>query len=105
MYSGNKIIGDIKTSEIRIFVRIFGANKGSLGVIRGALGVPNFYIASLCARNYIPAIKLLAISKTAKLGFSRISGINKGILGVFRGALRVPNYFLTGQYAKIAFWQ
>ena len=38
-------------------------------MFRGALGVPNFFVAGLCARNCIPAIKLLAISKTAKLEF------------------------------------
>ena len=38
-------------------------------VFRGALRVPNFFLARLCARNGIPAIKLLAISKTAGLKF------------------------------------
>ena len=52
-------------------------------------------MARLCARNGIPTIKLLAISKTAKLEFFRIFGINKGSLGVFRGALGVPNFFVA----------
>ena len=67
MYSNNKIIGDLKNGEIRIFFRIVGINKGCIGVFRGALRVPNFFVASLCARNCIPAINLLAISKTAEL--------------------------------------
>ena len=69
LYSGNKIIGDLKNCKIRIFVRIFGANKGRLRGFRGALRVPNFVLASLCARNCIPAKKLLAVSKMAKLEF------------------------------------
>ena len=64
---------------MRIFVLVFGANNG---VFRGALRVPNFYVASLCVRNCILTIKLLAISKTAKLEFLfRIFRINKGSLG------------------------
>ena len=69
MYSANKIIGNLKDGEIIIFVRILGANKGSLGVFRGALRVPNFFVASLGARNCIPTIKLSTILKTAKLEF------------------------------------
>ena len=42
---------------------------GRLRVIRCALRVPNYFVASLCVRNCIPTIKLLAISKTAKLEF------------------------------------
>ena len=38
-------------------------------MFRGALRIINFFVASQCARNCIPAIKLLAISKTAKLEF------------------------------------
>ena len=41
-----------------------------LGVFRGTCIVANFFTASLCARNGIPAIKLLAISRKAKLEFS-----------------------------------
>ena len=37
------------------------------GMFRGALGVPNFFVASLRARNCISAIKLLAILKMVKL--------------------------------------
>ena len=73
MYSGNKIIGDLKNGKIRIFFRIFGANKGSLGVFRGDLGVPNCFVISRRARNCIPTKKKkkkkLAISKTAKIEF------------------------------------
>ena len=68
-YSGNKIIGDLKNGEIRIFFRIFGIKKGNLEVFRSALGVPKFFVASLCASNCMPAIKLFTISKTAKLEF------------------------------------
>ena len=64
-------------------------------MFRGALGVPNFFVANLCAKNCIPAIKLLAISKTAKLEFFRIFAINKGSLGVSRGVLAVPNFFVV----------
>ena len=39
---------------------------GSLEVFRGALGVPNYFVASLCAGNCISTTKLLAISKTAQ---------------------------------------
>ena len=35
-------------------------------VFRGALRISNFFVASLCAGNCIPATKLLVISKTAK---------------------------------------
>ena len=64
-----KVIGDTKNGGIRIFVRIFGANKGRLRGFRDALRVANFFLAILCARNCIPTIKLLAISKTAKIDF------------------------------------
>ena len=64
-----KIIGDLKNGEIRFFFVFLEQIRVVLGVFRGALGVPNFFVVSLCARNCIPAIKLLAISKTAKLEF------------------------------------
>ena len=35
--------------------------------------VANFFVATLCARNCIPAIKLLAVSKIAKLEFLFVS--------------------------------
>ena len=38
-------------------------------VFHGALGVPNFFVNGLCARNRIPVIKLLATSKTDELDF------------------------------------
>ena len=64
-----KKIGDLKNGENRIFFRIFGVNKGSLWVFAGALRVPNFFVTSLCVRNCIPTIKLLAISKSSKIEF------------------------------------
>ena len=69
-----------KTAKLEFF-RTFGANKRRLGVFRGALRVPDFFVASLCNRNYIPIIKLLAISKTAKLKFFRTFEANKGSWG------------------------
>ena len=57
-----------------------------LGVFRGTFIVANFLTYSLCATNGIPVIKLLAISKTAKLEFFRIFGANKGSFGC------VPRY-------------
>ena len=81
MYSGNKIIGHLKNGEIRIFFVFLEQIRAVLGVFRGALRVPNFFVVSLRARNGIPAIKLSAISKTAKLEFFRIFGVNKGSFG------------------------
>ena len=63
------MIGDLKNGEIRIFFLLLEQIRAVLGVLRGALRVPNFFVASLRARNCIPAIKLLAISKTVKLEF------------------------------------
>ena len=76
MFAGNKIIGDLKNGEIRNFLRNFIANKSSLGVFHGALGLPNFFVTGQCAKNCISAIKLLAISKIAKLEFFRTFGPN-----------------------------
>ena len=66
----------------------------------GALGVPNFFGASLCARNCIPAIKLLAISKMAKLDFFCILEKIRVVLEVFHGALRVINFFVVSLRAR-----
>ena len=62
-------------------------------------GVPIF-LTSVRPRNRIPAIKLLAISKTAKLEFFRIVRINLGSLRVYRGALRVPNFYVASLCAR-----
>ena len=48
-----------------------------MGVVdraRGTCIIPNSFVACLCGENCIPAIKLLAISKTAKLEFFLIFG-------------------------------
>ena len=67
--------------------------RAVLGVFGGTLRVPNFFITSLCARNCVPAIKLLAISKTAKLEFFLVFLEQiRVVLGVFRGALRFTNF-------------
>ena len=47
-------------------------------MFRGALRVPNFVVASLRARNGIPAMKLLAISKTDEVYFFVIYGGDGG---------------------------
>ena len=49
------------------FFAIFEVEWGWLNVFRGTCIIANFFIVSLCASNGIPARKLLAISKTAKL--------------------------------------
>ena len=67
-------------------------NKGSLEVFRGDWRVPNFFIACVCARNCIPAIKLLAISKTAKLEVFSYCRSKYGLLG------GVPHCFKGSQY-------
>ena len=53
-YSGNKIFGDLKNSEIRIFFVFLEQIRVVLGVFRGALRVSNFFIVSMRARNCIP---------------------------------------------------
>ena len=63
-----------------------------LGMFRGALGVPNFFVASLYARNCIPAIKLLAISKTDELDYFCDF---RGRMGVVE---RVPRYLHRCQF-------
>ena len=62
---------------------------------RGALRVSNFFVAILCARNCIPTIKLLAMSKTAKLEFFYEFRRRLGWLNVFRGIYIVGNFFIT----------
>ena len=50
-------------------------------MFRGALGVPNFFVASMCARNRIPAITLLAFLKTVKLEFFYFFDMGEGVVG------------------------
>ena len=69
LYSGNRIIGDLINGEIRIFFVFLEQIRLVLGVFRGTCIVANFFKTILRARNGIPAIKLLVISKTSKLEF------------------------------------
>ena len=64
-------------------------------MFRGTCIVANFFTAILLTRNGIPAIKLLVISKTAKLDFFVFLEQIRVVLGVFRGALGVPNFFVA----------
>ena len=64
-----KLLAISKTAKLEYFREFLEQIRVVLGVVRGALRVPNFFVARLRARNCIPAIKLLAISKTAKLEF------------------------------------
>ena len=100
MYSGNKIIGDLKNGEIRIFFVILEEIRVVLVVFRGNCIVANFFVASLCARNCIPAIKLLAISKTAEVDFFAIFDGEWGCLNVFRGTCIVANFFIASLCAR-----
>ena len=105
-YFSNYIIGYLKEREIRIFVRIFRTNKGSLGVFRGALGVANFVVSGLYALNSISTIILLAIAKMAKLGFffvffEKISGV----CGCSVVLLGVANFYVITLHALILFQQ
>ena len=90
--SGNKIIGDLKNGEIRIFFVILEQIRVVLGVFRGTCVVANFFTAILCVRNGIPAIKLLAISKTAKLELSCEFLRRMGVVE------RVPRYLHRCQF-------
>ena len=65
-------------------------------MFRGTGIVANIFIASLCARNCIPAIKLLAISKTAKLDFFCFFGANRGGFG------GVPRCFEGSQFLLVS---
>ena len=67
LYSGNNIIVRFQKRRNQFFFCIFGVNKCSLGVFRGALGVSNFFVTSLCAKNCIPAIKLLCDLKNGDI--------------------------------------
>ena len=100
MYSGNKIIGDLKNGEIRIFFVFSEQIRAVLGVFRGALWVLNSFVVNLRARNVIPAIKLLAISKTDKVDFFAIFEGEWGWLNVFRGTCIVANYFTASLCAR-----
>ena len=62
-------MGDLRNGKIRIFLVFLEQIRVVLGVFRGTCIIANFFTASLCATNGIPGIKLLAISKTAKLDF------------------------------------
>ena len=64
-----KLLAVPKTAKLEFIWRIFGINNCSLEVYRGALRVSNFFVASLCVKNCIPAIKLLVIAKAVKLEF------------------------------------
>ena len=101
MYSGNKIIGDLNNGEIRIFFVFLEQIRTVFGVFRGALRVPNFFVDSTLARNGIPAKKLLAISKTAKLDFFLLFLEQiRVVLGVFRGTCIVANFFIASLCAR-----
>ena len=93
------MIGDIKNGEIRIFFVFLEQIRAVLGVFRGALRVPNFFVVSLRARNCIPAIKLLAISKTDQVDFFAIFEGQWAWLNVFRGTCIVANFFTACLYA------
>ena len=67
--SGNKIIGETKNGEIIIFYVFLKQIRAVLGVFRGALRVLNFFVVSPRTRNGMPAIKLLATSKTDEVDF------------------------------------
>ena len=70
-------------------------------MFRGTCIVANFFVASLCARNCVPTIKLLAISKTVKLEFSLVFLEQiRVVLVLFRGALWVPNFFVASHHAR-----
>ena len=63
------MIGDLKNGQIRIFFVFLEQIRVVLRVSRDTCIVANFVIVSLCARNGIPGIKLLSITKTVKLEF------------------------------------
>ena len=93
MNSCNKIIGGLKFGEIGIIFVFLERIRAVLGVFRGACIVANFFTASLCARNCIPGIKLLAISKTDEVDFFAVFEGEWGCLNVFRGTCIVANFF------------
>ena len=73
-------------------------------MISGTWSILKFFVASLQARNFIPTIKFLAISKTAKLEFfSRFSGAKRYGLAVFRVTCSVAKFFLSGLHARNCF--
>ena len=87
-----KLLAISKTAKLEFFSYILEQIRVVLRVLSGTCIVANFFIVSLCARNCIPVIKLLAISKTAKLVFFRIFGANKGSFG------SVPRCFEGSQF-------
>ena len=93
LYSCNKILGELKNGEIGIIFVFLEQIWAVLGVFRGTCIVANFFIVSLRARNCIPAIKLLAISKTAKLELFRIFAANKGSFGVVAPCFEGSQFF------------
>ena len=96
-----KLLAISKMDEVDFFFSIFEGKWGWLNVFRGTCIVANFFTASLCARNCIPRIKLLAISKTAKLEFFFVFLEQiRAVLGLFRGVLRVPNFFVASPRAR-----
>ena len=62
-------------------------------MFRGTCIFANFFVVSLRARNCIPSIKLLAISKTDQVDFLAIFEGEWGWLTVFRGTFIVANFF------------
>ena len=64
-------------------------------MLRGDWRIVNFVIASLYGRNFIPAIKVYAVSNTAKIEFFSYFLKNKGSLWVFRGTCIVANFFYS----------
>ena len=69
-------------------------------MFRGALKVLNFFVVSLRARNGIPTIKLLAISKTDEVDLFAIFEGEWGWLNVFRGTCIVANFFTASLCAR-----
>ena len=90
-----KLFAISKTAKLEFLFVFLVQIRVVLAVFRGALGVPNFFVTSLCTRNYIPTIKLLAISKTAKLEFFANFEGEWGWLNVLHGTCIAGNFFIT----------
>ena len=84
---------------------IFEGEWRWLNEFRGTCIVANFFVASLYARNCIPAIKLLAISKTDEVDFFTIFVGEWGWLNVFRGTRIVANFLQLVCVLEIVFRQ